>query len=975
MKRILFLSLLFVSAYCSAQGPINDSTGKWRRFGYVTGDSLGGNYEAPSIKWEGSPVHFTGASKVTKMWFTSTVGGAIGIYYKESVDGVSNWWYDPTVVVAGHRSSYVFEFGGTYYIYAALGIGGTQIDQYTSTDGVTATLSHSAVITKGTTGTWNGLGVFNCAVDTIGTTWFMIVDGQSTFGFTDGVYTSTDGAGAVWTPVANNPVLPFLTSPFFKRVGSQIWVWGHTTGNNSILPTDGVRYVGNLAMTSFTAAPGLYTFHRETAGEGVNTQFGQIADLFLVQEIPSAGDTIIVQYNIATANGNNSGGAFIEASIFQGSWTQLVATNENASKYFQMEWSGKYPYYNTFLGRGTNAPLFPLDLQVITEDSAGATIRANNFVGGPLAVDFGFNTFYTGLKYRNIDSTQVGFFVRADGSGTKFYYSSTGTDPSPALQGGFIQPDSTFFVLGHILNGTATDDGSGNFFQGKTAEFTNVTLGTLNSLSISDGNGNISSNLQIGTTKGFGGSTVGSNNLAIQSFMNSLTSGSSDIGIGVGAGGNMTTGNFSTWVGTIAGQFATTVNFGSGFGRAAANNCTTCNEPTAFGANSLRAGTTRAFLSAFGGESFYQGPDGFASSGSIDTATCISYNCQIRESSAVVIGSYGLYKDRIGLGIDSPLAWLHVPAGLGIRNYGSIKIDMTPVVTTALAGNGTVMTFTYAALKYAPFMPGQLIRVVTAAPSGYIGTWTVSTSTSTSTVVSGTVTGSQTSPAIIYPDGKPTRFEPGVIGVDVDSVFFVDKDSNVQNLIYPSNRSAKDSSRNPANTAYVDASVAAGIAGITVSNPKVFSMTADGTVSNTSTPTTLIGTGIGSQTIAANTLSVGSVVTFKGSGTINTAVTAPSLSFNFVVGSSGNSISPTIGAALNSAYEFEMTGIVRTSGGSGTLSMTGWVSIAGTKTYIATGNFAINTTTGQLIDLVLTMSGTVGSGDAVVTKNSTIFVN
>lgn len=159
----------------------------------------------------------------------------------------------------------------------------------------------------------------------------------------------------------------------------------------------------------------------------------------------------------------------------------------------------------------------------------------------------------------------------------------------------------------------------------------------------------------------------------------------------------------------------------------------------------------------------------------------------------------------------------------------------------------------------------------------------------------------------------------------------------------------------------------------TYTNPKLFAMTADGTVSNTITPTSLIGTGVGSQTIAANVLSAGSVIKFSGGGNITTTLTAPGLAFNLSIAGVNNTINPTIGTSLNSQYEFEATAIVRTAGSSGSIEVTGSVTIAGVKTYFANSSPQfINTTSTCLVDLVLTMSGTVGSGDAVTTKNATL---
>lgn len=163
--------------------------------------------------------------------------------------------------------------------------------------------------------------------------------------------------------------------------------------------------------------------------------------------------------------------------------------------------------------------------------------------------------------------------------------------------------------------------------------------------------------------------------------------------------------------------------------------------------------------------------------------------------------------------------------------------------------------------------------------------------------------------------------------------------------------------------------------GGSAASPKAFAATADASVNNTTTPTSLVGTGTGSQTIAANAFVAGSVLRFSGSGTITSAATAPGLSIALKIGTVNNTITPTLAGSVNGNIEWDVTGIVRTTGGTGSMSETGWISINGVKTYFSTGSpIFLNTTGTNLIDMVSTFSGTVGAGDVITITNSSIFL-
>lgn len=985
-------------------------------------------------------------TKVVRLWITDDTLGYPHVQNYESVTGAPGTWvgYSGDSVISGHYRGCIVKNGGYYYYYG-VNRAETQLDVFVSPHGAPGswTLSNSAVITSAGLGVTN---IFNSWVYINGSNWYMMLDvGSGALGFSEYGFTSTDGV--TWTAVTGNPIVPRGSGPWFTQSGGQWVYYGHSTMNSAILPSDIYTFTASAFAGPWKMIGNGSTIHRLTADEGVNTITGQIADPALVM----LADSSTLLFTTCTNNGNSSGGAFIKVLRSPYTISQIIANypyqNSPIDARLEALGNGDAVFNTGHIGLGTEAPTAMLDVQPYAGiDSGYADIRTVN-VGNTLGssiFNVGFNARYgTFAGWGNLDHTKVGYITSYATTGATTVYTPIGYHPTPLTLGGWLYNGTNgifsvggFGTIGKMFFNSTTDDGSGNALQmnGYGATMGNITGGNLfNSNFIGPGNVASTTNLGIGTTKAFASGT-GTNNLAIQSFMNSLT-GSSNVGLASGAGSAITSGSFNTFAGTLAGNSTTSSSNNTAFGRAALFANTTGAEASILGANAGRAITTHNLNSALGGESFYTDAT-LASSASIDTSTAIGALAQVTQSSSIVLGGSGKYKDRVSIGNPAPQAWLHVPAGLGITNYSSLKFDMPTITTTALAGNGSQMTITFAAQTYIPFMVGQVITITGATPSGYNGDWTVIAATTTTITISGAITGSQSVAGTITAMAKPTATDYGAFGFRRDSLFVVGPSGAIYNLTFPAagatnpfsdaaalvknssdatklaifsavnistattrtytlpdvsgtlptinnantwtgaqsftgatvtvtTQSPGDNSTKVGSTAYTDAA-------ILVAKTKKFAMTADASVNNTTTPTSLIGTGVGSMTVATNTLIVGSVINFKGSGNIQTAISAPTMQFSFSVGSSSATVTPTIGVSLNGQYEFEFQGIVRTSGASGTIELTGWVSITGTKTYIAAGAFALDTTTGNLVDLVLTMGGTVGSGDIVTTKTSTL---
>lgn len=160
-----------------------------------------------------------------------------------------------------------------------------------------------------------------------------------------------------------------------------------------------------------------------------------------------------------------------------------------------------------------------------------------------------------------------------------------------------------------------------------------------------------------------------------------------------------------------------------------------------------------------------------------------------------------------------------------------------------------------------------------------------------------------------------------------------------------------------------------------------FVATADGTVANTTTPTTAIGSGSGTLTIPSGFLQTGRTIRIKGGGIVSTPVTGGSFTGRLKIGSATAATFTTTAlpaSASNNQFDFEITITGRTTGASGQAVCNGvfnYVTAAGVMAHESWNNggssFTHNTTISNAIDFTIEWD-TADAAKTITTKVFTV---
>ena len=278
-----------------------------------------------SILYEGNAQILSG--NVFKAWFQ----GKANIYYAESTDGIT-WSRRGAAVISSVGIPRVYKNGATYYAHVTHTPGGpwTQIDQYTSSDGITWTLAHANILSVGGVGTWDHtfVGYFQVA-DIIAGTWYALYAGQNGGNSQWGLATSSDGV--TWTKSGSNPVL--TTASTFDRaikIGSTYYFWlteqtvGQTGGANCAIIRFHTTDFINWTRDAVALQP-------DSVDEGRNYASGQIS---VCSTLEVNGTTY--QFYSASPDDPNGGSYQIRLATAAQTISSIVANQEYFKGYNQV---------------------------------------------------------------------------------------------------------------------------------------------------------------------------------------------------------------------------------------------------------------------------------------------------------------------------------------------------------------------------------------------------------------------------------------------------------------------------------------------------------------------------------------------------------------------------------------------------------------------------------------------------------------
>ena len=332
-QTIVSSNITGVNFVASAQGVL---TQVWEKQGTVlspaTNQASVGVLE-PSVIYEGNAQILSG--NVFKMWFTggNADGIAPGVYYAESSDGISWTQLSSTVpVISSHVSARTTKIAGTYYNYGVKSVGGdfgTQIDRYTSPDGVNWTLANSNVLSVGGAGSWDSNQIYNPTINIIGGIWYMLygADGGAGTMLAMGLATSPDGI--TWTKYASNPVLWNFSSQNIILINGVYYAWGDVTvfglggPNPTFFPTDFSRTQSVDLINWSAPTPSIpRTLSSEVVGGHANNS--QLDSPAIVQ----VGEKSYMWYDAVPSNASGGTGFNINLATTNQPLTSVLGFND-----------------------------------------------------------------------------------------------------------------------------------------------------------------------------------------------------------------------------------------------------------------------------------------------------------------------------------------------------------------------------------------------------------------------------------------------------------------------------------------------------------------------------------------------------------------------------------------------------------------------------------------------------------------------
>ena len=453
----------------------------WQREGAVLEPNNGSidqnQAQESTLIYEGSPQILTSAvGPIFKMWWTCGSNSGTALCYAESYDA-EVWTRAANPVIAfaspGVAHGYVFHYNSTYYFYTGNSLtGSTQYNVYTSTNGTTWTLAHSAVLGLGGGGAWDSTSLGNMYVIPSAGTWLMMYEAyggaNSNNVFWMGTATSAD-QGVTWTKYSGNPSLKGPSNgesggPEIHLVGSTYYVWYHCNSGptGSFWPTDICR-AHSTDFQNWTMDSG-FMMTRATLDEGVNnvTGGGQIADVTMQQ----VGNVI---YNIYTAI-PTQGQSRLKLAIAPYTFAQLVQTNEGNST--SISSAGSFNSFNlypcAYWDSGTNTR--------IPCSSSGVMDFGTFQITGGSQPGFNLNSWYNGSS-PVYTANGMAFNLYSDGATVH-----VATGPNGSLGNTFTYSDNLQITptANTFLKALTLSYGNAAFTVTDSASSKSVQLGVIN---------------------------------------------------------------------------------------------------------------------------------------------------------------------------------------------------------------------------------------------------------------------------------------------------------------------------------------------------------------------------------------------------------------------------------------------------------------------------------------------------------------
>lgn len=436
--RILRLLFLFMATV----GTASASIGVWTDNGTViTTISSTTGLHAPSVIYESGCIIV--ASPCFKIWVAGN-SPTPGLFYGESLDGItwSGYSGNPVKSTGTNLAAEVFKVSSTYYMFLVANTASpTQLDEYTSPDGITWTLKTSGAIAAGSVGAWDNPQVWPSGlVDIINGTWYLSYTGgpkgsDPNKSFPMGIATSPDGI--TWTKYASNPVIDdnhISANMNFHKVGARYYAWtnycpyGVPRGNNGY-PNDTGRYSAT-SPTGPWLDLGTPAVYRTLTSEGVGLSTGEVAQPHLVE-----ANGNVYMFTTDIVDGTNPNGGTIGMLEAAGtSITNIVATHEGIVNVpipgtggFELNGLTANTAYDTFIRADAN-PLSGNWTAIGTTGSYVVSQLSSNGVLSTVNNKFG-DSYYTAVSFPNDQWSQsrvnvlagasfIGASVRMTGGGS-----------------------------------------------------------------------------------------------------------------------------------------------------------------------------------------------------------------------------------------------------------------------------------------------------------------------------------------------------------------------------------------------------------------------------------------------------------------------------------------------------------------------------------------------------------------------------